>query len=82
MQKIWMVLELAFMCTGINVRKWADANSIKNIAVNEEISNSEKSVTSIDKLKLLKELNLTREQKGKLKEMKQANQFKKDAILK
>ena len=84
MQKIGMLLALAFICTGINAqvqRKLADTNSTKNITVNEDMDNSGKSGTRMDKLKLMKELNLTKEQKGKLKEMKQANQFKKEAIL-
>ena len=84
MYKIWMVLALAFIGTGINAqvqRKVADTNSTKNIAVNEEMDNSEKAGIRMNQLKALKELNLTREQKRKLKEMKQASQFKKDAIL-
>jgi len=62
-------------------RKVSDTNNVSGIGfnglMNEDASFSKKK----DQLKLVKELNLTREQKGKLKEMRQANEAKKAAII-
>jgi len=81
---IFMVFGFAGFSTFAQVqRKVADTNKIagteqkQNAMVNEPASFSKKK----DKLKLVKALNLTREQKKKLKEMRQANEAKKVAIL-
>jgi len=64
-------------------RKVADTNKIagtgqkQNAVVNDLASFSKKK----DQLKMLKELNLTKEQKGKLKETRQANEAKRALIL-
>lgn len=62
-------------------RKVADTNRVtenrQSGVRNDQASISKKK----DQLKMVKELKLTREQKGKLKEMRQANEAKRAAIM-
>jgi uncharacterized protein YlxW (UPF0749 family) len=65
----------------IERKKIADTNKIKGTGQNSEMDEQVAFSKKKDQLKLLKELNLTREQKGKLKEMRQANQSKRAAVM-
>lgn len=80
---LFMVVCFAGFSTFAQIqRKVADTNRVmgnrQNGVRNDQASFSKKK----DQLKMMKELKLTREQKGKLKEMRQANEAKRAAIIK
>jgi Spy/CpxP family protein refolding chaperone len=61
-------------------RKIADSGKIKEEQAKSEMNGQENVVPKSQKLKMVKELNLTKEQKGSLKELRQTNQAKRDLI--
>jgi len=65
----------------IQRKKVTDSSKIKSTGQNNEMDNAEGFSKKKDQLKIMKELNLTREQKGKLKELRQANQSKRAAVM-
>ncbi len=85
MKKIGWLMGLVFI--GIDSanaqveRKAANTDSINSLSKKEEKVNQSGFSKNTDKVKVLKELNLTREQKGKLKEIRLANQTKRDVII-
>ena len=79
---LFMVVCFAGFSTFAQIqRKVADTNRVtenrQSGVRNDQASISKKK----DQLKMVKELKLTREQKGKLKEMRQANEAKRAAIM-
>jgi Spy/CpxP family protein refolding chaperone len=61
-------------------RKRADSGKIKTELSKSEMNGQENFAPKSQKLKMVKELNLTKEQKGRLKELRQTNQAKRDLI--
>jgi len=84
MKKI--LLLLGFILAGVGVfaqvqRKAAETHNKNNAVPGNEMETKTDLSEKENELKVLKELNLTREQKGKLKEMRQVNQSKKETIV-
>lgn len=80
------LIMMAFVLMGLNTfaqvqRKVAAINENDSMSVSNDKYDKDKPAKKTDKLKILKELNLTREQKGKLKEIRQANKSKTDHIM-
>ncbi|MBC7889347.1 MAG: hypothetical protein H7Z13_15830 [Ferruginibacter sp.] len=59
----------------------AATNADSSASLNNEMYPMENAATKTERLKVLKELNLTKDQKGKLKEMQQVNKSRREAIM-
>jgi hypothetical protein len=84
MQKIMMLLAFVFLGFGMFAqvqRKVAGTNDTYQTAVNDEKETNEGFDKKPNKRQILKELNLTREQKSRLKEIQQDNKSKRDEIM-
>jgi hypothetical protein len=83
MKKVMLLLMFCITISGAFAqiqRKVVDTNNVRKTE-KSDLGNDEASISKKkDQLKLVKELNLTREQKGKLREMRQENEAKRVAI--
>ena len=79
MKKIIMFLVLGF--TGYCTMAQVERKAIRDSAATANTFSSGKALKKAEKRKMLRELNLTKEQRGKLKEIKQGNQAEKQAVI-
>ena len=80
------IMFMLFCLTAISTfaqiqRKVADTNKIRGTGQDIESNDNASGFNKKEQLKLIKQLNLTRDQKGKLKEMRQANQARGAVIM-
>ncbi|MEP7145075.1 MAG: hypothetical protein ABI707_19470 [Ferruginibacter sp.] len=83
MKKIWMLLTFIFILSGAfsQVQRKSLGINDTNNTVNDKRDGKQDIAKKTSARKVLKELNLTKEQKLKLKEMRQDNKSKRDEIV-